>query len=294
MRTTGFFENLIARILDLLQKGERHNHEAPQPDKNKPYKKFEAQNLSPAEFKVRLVKAEETKAFGIMLCDAYELTGNFTLNEIADFVQDKQKEHPNHRLFATLDDFDQACYTFGHACRAHLEEDEIEGYWETDDIREVLTFDKRVKNFKKHLADTHIDTIFGGSFWEDESGQTPSIKTQDWKERERFAYVQIVPVNCAADALISFPNGYFDSDYSPFENYRLAEALEKGFGFQAFGIGASYIGFMRTEPIKDEELDQLASWLRSLFSHAVQEQVRSHISNHIEGKNVFYLCYAER
>lgn len=287
------FKKYVTGVLAAPKKKE-HKPVATQPIVPKPFKKPEARNFSPPECKVKFVKAEETKAFGFMLCDAYELSGNFTLNDVADFVQDKQKEHPNHRLFATLDDFDQACYTFGHACRAHLEEDEIEGYWEAEDIRDVLTFDKRINNFKKHLANTPLGTIFGGGSWNDESGQTPSIKTQDWQEREKFAYVQIVPITCAADALISFPNGYFDGDYSPFENYRLIEALEKDFGFEAFGIGANYIGFMRAEAMKGDELDRVASWLSRLFTHEDKDQLTSHIRNELEDKNVFYFCYAER
>lgn len=285
---------LIKGLFHLPKKWSEHNRQAAMANADKGFKSYQARKLPEPGYQVKFVKAEETKAFGMMLCDAYELSGNFTLNDIADFVQEKRNEHPNHRLFATLDDFDQACYTFSHTCRAHLEEDEIEGYWEAEDIRDVLTFDKRVSNFKKHLADTSLDTIFGGGFWEEDSGQTPSVKTQDWLEREKFAYVQIVPVSCAADALISFPNGYFDSDYSPFENYRLAEALEKDFGFEVFGIGASYIGFMRAEAMKGEALDRVASWLSRLFTHENKEQLTSHIRNDLEEKNVFYLCYAQR
>jgi hypothetical protein len=294
MNSKGPITKFVGSIIDFIRNRDSQIPDPSLPITNKIDKDYEVLELPPSEYDVRLIKAKDTKAFGTLLCDAYELSGHFTINDIANFVCEKQKHHPNHRLFATLDDFDQACYTFGHTCHSQLHEDEMEGYGETESLNDFLPFEKRAENFKRLLPETSLDQIFSKRFWADENEQTPSLKTQDWKEQERFAYVQIVPVNCAADGLISFPNGYFSGDYSPFENYRLAETLEKQFQFEVFGIGASYIGFMRTEPIIDDELDRLVSWLYRLFSQDDHEHITTYLRNELDGKSIFYLCYAER
>lgn len=244
--------------------------------------------------KVQFIEAKDTSAFGDILCDSYELSGNFTLNDIEQFVRKHRASHPDHRLFATLDDFDQACYTFGHACGHHLQEEQIEGLWEADNIRDVLTFELRVSNFQKRLRETLPHEIKAKRSWQAANSLTGSLKTDNWPEYENKSYVQIVPVSAAAETLIAFPNGYFSGDYTPFENYRLAEFLDKEFGFELFGIGAAYIGFMRQTPLIEKELDNLILWLSGLFSKEDKTDITAYLRRELENKSTFYLCYAER
>ena len=104
--------------------------------------------VPPINISVRKIDAKDTNAFGTILCDAYELTGSFTLDDIRDFILAREVDHPNHLLFATLDDFDQACYTFGHSCGSRLQENSLsELHTDFDDIRNVLTFQLRRDNF---------------------------------------------------------------------------------------------------------------------------------------------------
>ena len=257
--------------------------------------KMPPQSIPPISINVRKIDAKDTKAFGTILCDAYELTGNFTLNDIRDFILAREAEHPNHLLFATLDDFDQACYTFGHSCGSRLREDRIpELQKDVEDIRDVLTFELRRDNFLNLLKETSPDSIFGQRFWINGSEPFPSIRSTPTQDREAKSYVQIVPVTYAAEAIIAFPNGYFGGDYLPFENYHLFKSLDEKFELKAFGIGASYIGFHRSDVLTGTELEALIDFLAKLFGEINRTEFDASVRMELEGKSHFYFCYAER
>ena len=62
--------------------------------------------------------------------------------------------------------------------------------------------------------------------------------------------LKIVPVEKPYEGICGFPNGYFESDLNPFENYALAKHLFDKYNFELFGIGASFLGFFRNEMLE--------------------------------------------
>ena len=76
-------------------------------------------HLGPINYEVSKYNQADVSEFTALLCDGYLLSGSFTLNEIADFVQNTSKNHPEHVLLATLDDTDQGFYTCGHSINSN-------------------------------------------------------------------------------------------------------------------------------------------------------------------------------
>ena len=63
-----------------------------------------------------------------------------------------------------------------------------------------------------------------------------------------------------------FPNGYFSSDLSPFENYALAKHFYEKYGFELMGIGASLLGFIRHGSLDQQQKIELCSDLAKLYN----------------------------
>lgn len=233
------------------------------------------------------------KAFGEIFCDGYELTGNFTLDDILAFILNNKASHPTEHLFATLDDFSQASYTFGHACGHHLEEDTDEHFpW--SELPTPERFLRRKENFQEKLKDITFDSVKGKRYWCDETSHLPSLVGGTPQFHEQKSYVQIVPVEKPYEALMAFPNGYFSDDYSPFENYRVAEYLSNSFAIELFGIGASYMGFRSDVPMEGNRLTSISAFITSLYPPESSGLTAKTVSNILENETVFYFCYAER
>ena len=78
-------------------------------------------------------------------------------------------------------------------------------------------------------------------------------------------YLLEVPVKNFYEAIIAFPNGYFEDDFTPFENYFLSQMLEEKFGYTLFGIGASSLAFYREEPLNEALIQKLAKKLSKIY-----------------------------
>jgi hypothetical protein len=60
---------------------------------------------------------------------------------------------------------------------------------------------------------------------------------------------QIVPVARACKAISAFPNGCFHGDLTPMEIFAVAPRFEERCRYELFGIGASYLGFLRRDDL---------------------------------------------
>jgi len=191
------------------------------------------------------------------------------------------------RFIYTLDDLGQACYTSMHS----IDEfglDVSDGY----DLAglEASCFDEKTNTFCLKDEDgydkcylTNLDEFFirEGNF----TKGIAKVSMKDIKkkniilDRDNFkfynqditnildeeVYLLEVPVKNFYKAIIAFPNGYFNDDLTPFENYFLSQMLEEKFGYTLFGIGASTLAFYRTEPINEVLIQKLAKKLSKIY-----------------------------
>ena len=241
------------------------------------------------------------------LCDVYKVAGPVTTSGIVEFIRSKSDEWPDCTLLATLDWFGQAAYTSGHAVNSHdldstdghdlagldsvaFEDGEHLGYFTTKS-----EFPIRRSNFLKKATTTEFGDVCGRLAWNAESTESDffEINSNHDVELDEDAYVQIVPVDHSFEAIAAFPNGYFTSDLSPFENYAVAKLMCEKHGYALFGIGASYLGFMRDEKLAGDAAMSLAEDIASLYGEAGNQDLTRDIRDCMFGQNILVLRYTE-
>lgn len=253
------------------------------------------------------------KTFCPLMCPGYEVTGSFTLKEIEIIVRETAPRHPGAHLLATLDDLHQAFYTSGHAIHAHdldrtdghdisglpascFEAGEHRGHFSTPEELPI-----RLANMEHQICALQFSDLKTRKYWTPPDGPIPSVLSADLSSvpREKRSLIQIVPVSRAADALVALPNGYFHDDFSPAENLVLARYLEDEHGWRLFGVGATYLGFMRDTPMSQTQLARLSSILAELYKPADPASTDAEppavsIQEMLTGRTVFYLGYGDR
>lgn len=255
---------------------------------------------------------KETSAFVQLLCEGYQLEGNFTLNDICQHIRELRSKHPSNILLATLDDYEQSAYTCGHSIDSHdldsiishdlskLPATVFEEYQgKVEHIGHLTLTDEfpiRYNNFMKEAEQIDIANIRNSLEW-DMIGDSKSIMTSDHVEflpLENNSFIQIVPVKQSPEAIAAYPNGYFEDDLNPFQNYILSKQILDRFGFDLFGIGATYLGFMRDKMISKNEASQIGLFLEDIyFGYEGNKPLHNIIANQLEGKREFYIAYAQ-
>lgn len=187
----------------------------------------------------------------------------------------------DHRHLLTLDDLGQALYTSMHASMSHdldggpwLLEAGIDPSWleEGEFLRDDLPLEQHFKvrrlSFERQLHGVDFDVLFEKdlSLNEETRAELEAANTDLLPLLDREVYLLRVPVQRACQALYAFPNGYFRSDLSPLESFRLAEHLEDRYGYALFGLGASLIAFRRTRALDQAETDSLLDLLVRLYA----------------------------
>ena len=262
----------------------------------------------------QLNQSEEQQFFTDLLCTGYFIKGVISMDELSEFIAEKSKEHPDCILLSTLDDINQAFYTSGHTIDMHGL-DETEGYdlssldacvFEDGEHVGYLStpseFFIRKRNFLNKTGQVKFNemrNVFGAEHWHDGINTDGSIRDFfSINERpdtilDATIIVQVVPVKFAYEAISAFPNGYFSCDHTPFENFALAKYLEENHGYKLFGIGASYIGFMRKDSLSVGLAKLLAKDLANYYAEPNNIDMINHIYACIVGKKILIIRYTE-
>lgn len=197
-----------------------------------------------------------------------------------------QAAHPGHRILATLDDLQQACYTCGHATDSHgldeIDEHDLSGLdpeaFEAGEHRGYFStlseFPLRLANLRARAEGLTLDDLRGVLFWsEPDMANDPISINRDADAAlalavEPIVLIQLVPVSTASETVAAFPNGYFSCDLSPMQTYTLAAHLHSRFGLELFGIGSRFLGFWREQPLPADLADALAEDLVAMYAEA--------------------------
>lgn len=263
---------------------------------------------------VRLTSFSETppKLFTALLCEGVTAQNIPDFDALRALYAQLQAEHPDKRVLTTLDDPGQAAYTSGHGIESHLLDD-IEGYDLSalgpecfEDGEHILylstpaEFPIRLANLKARANGVSFDDACGVLYWEGGAVDGPvfpdTVMLEPdralWRGNKNDSFIQFVPVVAAADALAGFPNGYFGCDLTPMQNYAVAQQLETQHGMALMGVGASYLGFVRDEPLTVGEAGALARDIAKLYMEAPADAVERLIEV-LTGKDWLLLRYAE-
>ena len=201
---------------------------------------------------------------------------------------------PPMRVLASLDELGQAGYTCGHTIEKHGLDD-----FEAEDGAQ---FGICLARLTAATHDIDLASFAGFLPWDD--GELHVANSQDLLTangdpdaalriaREPDVLFQFVPVECAADALAAFPNGYFTSDLSPLQNHALARHLETAHGMELFGVGSRFLGFRRANPLDTAQAAGLADDVVRLYFD-VPDGAAERLTALLTGRDWLLLRYTE-
>ena len=241
------------------------------------------------------------------LCEYYRIHDLTDINELLDEIQVLSQKNQGYRFIMTLDDIGQASYTSMHSKMSNgldggqwLAKENIDPSWmDGNFLRDDLNFEQkfliRRLGFKYGLSTVQFADIFKKILFLDDDSKEEIIESNQNPLAivDEEVYLLKVPVENSYEAIYSFPNGYFKCDLSPFENYRLAEHLEKEYGFRLFGMGASYISFIKGPDFDVKKIDSILELLSKIYLENEDEEFIDFMRLSITNRDVLTLRYSE-
>jgi len=256
---------------------------------------------------VKIRKLQSAESGQESICDEYFGTDIESIDDLFATLTSLKKEFPDHTLLTTLDDLGQSQYTSMHATMSH-DLDEVEGY----DLSQVdakafedgehigylstkSEFFIREQNFLSKAESVDFLSVCseGLTIDDDEVTVIEKIHTKPLDYIDSKVLIHLVPVQSSALAISAFPNGYFSCDLSPFDNYAIAKHLEKNYGYQLFGLGASLIGFSRETPLDAKHALALSKDLVKLYNRENDTSLIERFSKLGQEFNYLLLKYVE-
>ncbi|WP_242461404.1 MULTISPECIES: DUF4253 domain-containing protein [Pseudomonas] len=242
-------------------------------------------------------------------CDEYGVSGITSFDDLTEARRNIAKAHPGFKLLISLDDLHQARYTSGHA-RNNLgmddaseqdvaglppecfEQGEYIGYPTTK-----AEFAICYRNFMNLVAATSFEDACAHGLTLNEQALQEWIAYQNdpISLLEQPLSALLVPVQQSCQALAAFPNGYFTSDLDPAKNFAVARHFSETHGYELMGVGASHIGFIRSEPPDTPLANVVAKDFCALYNTSDEDrQARvCAVAQAISGRTHLWLRYVE-
>lgn len=240
-----------------------------------------------------------------LLFDTYVIDDLKSFDELFGVYEDYKRNNPNKVIILTLDDLGQAEYTSGHSIHSY-DLDETEGHdlsnldevcFENGEHRGYLStpseFFIRKTNLLKQAKDIDFESVCDKNMTidEDEMLILEGINQSPFEYLDEQIELKVVPVDKSYEGICGFPNGYFESDFDPFENYIIAKHLFENYQFELFGIGASILGFKRDNSLEESKLKELITDLSKLYN--TSEEAFDKFAEIIRDKKYLFLKYTE-
>lgn len=199
-----------------------------------------------------------------------------SLAEVLACLDDLRRREPGHRFLCTLDDPGQCCYTSMHASGQELLEPPDDGTSAAVDYDDPLSVHASEARQLAHVQ-AQLDVPALRQDW-----RTLAKARLSWqadvdalvamnRDPDRLlaeddnVYVQRLPVPRDDLLIAGLPNGYFSVDWNVFENHALIRHLEAAHGYRFFGIGASWLGFVRTQAPDATAARELVNDLATIY-----------------------------
>ncbi|WP_228732724.1 DUF4253 domain-containing protein [Pseudomonas sp. P42] len=242
-------------------------------------------------------------------CDEYGVSGIASFDDLTEAHRKIAEAHPGFKLLVSLDDLHQARYTSGHV-RNNLgmddaskqdiaglppecfENGEYLGYPTTK-----AEFAICYRNFMNLVSATCFEDVCAHGLTLGEEALQEWIGYQDNPVSllDQPLSALLVPVEQPCQTLAAFPNGYFTSDLDPAKNFAVARHFSEAHGYELMGVGASYIGFIRSEPPDTSLANLVAEDFCALYNTSDDDlQARfSAVVQAISGRTYLWLRYVE-
>ena len=199
------------------------------------------------------------------------------VSEVTDFsellalVRAEQAANPGTTVFLTLDDAGQAFYTSGHAtASAELEVPVDDLDFLADPAAEDALQHRQFAHTSAQLARPDLQVPWADlrGTRESEPGELTVLAERNEDPAGLLDDVVLLLHVPAADptaALAALPNGYFSVDWNVFQNHAVTRRLAAGYGYRPLGIGASWLGFVRDEPLPPGDAGRLVGELAEIY-----------------------------
>lgn len=230
--------------------------------------------------------------------------GGFRITEWADvdellaFRDERRAAEPGSQLLFILDDGAQAAYTSGHARDAHelLNIDP-----ESLPPEEYALHDKDARYTPARWASAVIPTLRSRAAETTLSFKKQLIPIDDadidllslYRDPSRAFCAPLDCLTIATDepsmAIAALPNGYFEGDLTPMENYKLAEYLREGFDYEVLGLGSFLAAYVRDEPVTEAEARAVIDSVHDLYP--MSDELAAEWAELLAGKRWFLLSY---
>lgn len=240
----------------------------------------------------------QPKTGGINELSYAVLSGVSSIHEVADFMA---CQPVSACYIATLDDFHQCCYTSMHAGMSellYLDEADIN----FEDPAQVLAYEKsRVQHIAAQLdrADLRVNwenmaSLLFASSKDIEAllavNSNPALVLDD---EVCIQQVQL-PVTRPDLAIAGLPNGYFSCDWNTFQNHCVIRRMIERYDYRFIGLGASWLGFVRSKPLSAMEADSLLADIRHLYgTHEEVMQLWLDLREVLMQQTTLMLAYGE-
>lgn len=240
-----------------------------------------------------------------MLFESFIIKNLNSFEELISIYEAYKKNNTDKTIILTLDDLGQAEYTSTHSIMSN-NLDETDGYdltgldkvcFENGEHLGYLStpseFFIRKENFLKQTVNIDFKLVCDNeiSIEEDEILVLTKINQAPLAYLDKEILLKIVPVEKPYEGICGFPNGYFSSDLTPFQNYALAKHLFEKYDFELFGIGASLLSFYRNEKLEENKVRELIIDLSLLYN--TTEAAFDKFSEVIKNNNYLFLKYIE-
>jgi len=193
---------------------------------------------------------------------------NASLQSVMASMDELRRSQPQYRFLCTLDDLQQCFYTSGHALSR------IEFDYEDYDYEDAVAVHAHEVQELHHLAalldDPGKRVAWGdilGEVWleADELGALVALNLEPDRVLDEVVYIKRLPVPRDDLLIAGLPNGYFTSDLGVFQNHALIRRMQDQHGYRFFGIGASWLGFVRDTPLEPARGQALTTDLAALY-----------------------------
>ncbi|MBI3219949.1 MAG: hypothetical protein HYZ44_10585 [Bacteroidetes bacterium] len=240
-----------------------------------------------------------------ILFDSYLIDSLTSFDELIEVYKTYKQNNSGKTIILTLDDLGQAEYTSVHSIMTH-DLDETEGYdlsgldkacFEAGEHLGYLStpseFFIRKENFLKKINDADFTAACerGLTFGISEISILEKVNRAPLHFLDKQIILKVVPVEKCYEGICGLPNGYFQSDLDPFENYALAKYLFEKYDFELFGIGASFLGFIRNGELEKSQMKELIADLSKLYN--TTETAFDKLGEIIKDNHYLFLKYTE-
>jgi len=224
-----------------------------------------------------------------------------SLSQVLSLMQQLQDTYPQEHFLCTLDDVNQCCYTSMHASEddlLYVASDDVD----FDDQKSIHAYELRKLN---HIV-TQLNTPTLQVKWANVI-DTLGVATEDFdalieinrrpdRVLDDIVYIQRLPVSSNTDLIAGLPNGYFSCDWNIFQNHAIIRHMAQQHQYRFFGIGASWLGFVRDKAINTLQAHALAADVIDLYGlhdHAKTNNLKVKLVEIFEASTVLLLGYTE-